>query len=174
MNQSTQRKIAEAIEKLGEIASYRKIAAEAKTSLRSVTTYMHEKGQSGNNRVVTEQVVTPKVVTPKIVQSKPAVATRPEIGEAIRAAKECIGWPESGVFPTTARLVAETGYTAQEIDTYFEERLQDRQGKQSTPLLRGMQYTGPLPTRPYYGPIQINMTGDWRPRGVGETRVGSF
>lgn len=42
MNKSTQRKIAEAIEKLGKSASYRKIAAEAGVSADTVRRYKQE------------------------------------------------------------------------------------------------------------------------------------
>jgi len=75
-----------------------------------------------------------------------------------------------GEFPTTSRLVAEIGYTVGEIDTYFEGRVV-RQGKIKTPLLTMMGYTGPLPARPYYGPIRIDGSGNWYPREIGEDRA---
>jgi len=59
MNQGTQKKITEAIEKLGETASYRNIATEAKVSADTVRRYKQEVVQQPeivqqNRTVVTE------------------------------------------------------------------------------------------------------------------------
>jgi len=60
-----------------------------------------------------------------------------------------------GDFPTTPRLV---------------NRIVRKPGVK-TPLLTMMGYTGPLPARPYYGPIRIDGSGNWYPREIGEDRA---
>jgi len=155
MNKSTETKIRKAIETLGDV-SYRKIADEAGVSLGVVSKY-HREHYPVNTQTVNTVNTTVNVNTER---------EHSDMETTINQAKDRI--KARGEFPTTSRLVAETGYTAGEIDTYFEERVV-RQGKR--PLLTMMGYTGPLPARPYYGPIRIDGSGNWYPREIGEDRA---
>jgi len=154
MNKSTQDKIAKAIETLGDV-SYRKIAEEAGVSLGVVSKYHREHYRE-------QQTVNTPVNTVNVNTER----EHSDMETTINDAKERV--KARGEFPTTSRLVAETGYTAGEIDGYFEGRVV-RQGKR--PLLTMMGYTGPLPARPYYGPIRIDGAGNWYPREIGEDRA---
>jgi len=146
INKSTETKIRKAIETLGDV-SYRKIAEDAGVSLGAVSKYHREQQTVNTVNVNTER-------------------EHSDMETTINDAKERV--KARGEFPTTSRLVAETGYTAGEIDGYFEGR---RKPGVKTPLLIMMGYTGPLPARPYYGPIRIDGSGNWYPREIGEDRA---
>lgn len=143
MNKTTQNKIANAIEKLGKSASWDAIVAESGCSKHTVQKYFHESApetlKSAPLASAPDEVV-PLPDCPSfpswIVGGEMVPESTPDDRKAIdssvggymegiiNTAKEKI--KARGLFPTTPRLIEETSYTGDEIDTYFEERLKER------------------------------------------------
>ena len=116
MREQTRNKIQQAIEKLqseSKSTSYRVVAQEAQCSQKAVAGYFK-----------TEAVSETEAVTSKT--EAPAFRDR-TMETVINQAKERI--KASGQFPTTPRLIKETRYTADEIDTYFKERIRERRAQ---------------------------------------------